>query len=128
MKARVALLVYVAAILVGTTVHDARLLALGLGIGADVGHDHLAAAFRDHELADAVVRPTGVIADHHQVTSTLLDQRVDQPVRRTNPHEAADHEHGSVGNQRCRLGDGHSSFQRTFLPPDFFNPPPDDLG
>jgi len=32
MRARIALLSYVAAILVGTTVHDIRLLALGLGV------------------------------------------------------------------------------------------------
>ena len=88
-------------------------LLLGLRVGADMRGDHLPERLGDDEKPDAVVGPRGVVADDGEVLAALADQFGDDAVRAADPHEAADHQHGSIGNHLGGLLDADRLLQAT---------------
>ena len=56
------------------------------------------------QLADANPWEGGVVTDHRQSTNPARDERVDDTVRRTDAHEAADHHAGPIRDERRRVG------------------------
>jgi hypothetical protein len=80
-------------------------LGLGLGVQPDVRGDHAGDRAGRDQLADAVARLGGVVGHEGEAPRAAGDDRVDHPVRRADPHEAAD-EHVSrrpVGDHRRRF-------------------------
>jgi hypothetical protein len=78
-------------------------LRLGFGVGAYVADDHLAQQPRADEFANAHTGFCGVVGDDGEALLALAHQFVDQPVGRAHAHEATDHQHRPVGDQRHRV-------------------------
>ena len=76
--------------------------------------NRLAKKLRAHELADTDARFCSVICNHCQITPSLADDLVHHAFRRTDTHEAANHQAGAVGNHGNSLIEGYSLH---FCPP-----------
>ncbi len=73
-------------------------LPLRLGIQADVRRHELLDQLRFDQAGDAETGTPGVVGDDRQVLAALAHELGDQPMRRADAHEAADHERRAVGD------------------------------
>jgi hypothetical protein len=75
---------------------------LGLGVEADVRGDDAGDAAGGDELADPAAGHRSVVGDDGEAAGAAGDQGVDEAVRGTDGHEAADQQRRAVGDQRGR--------------------------
>ena len=89
---------------------------LGFGIEADVRGDELDDRAGADQLADPLAGPGGVVGDHGQVLRAATNERVDEAMRRTGAHEAADEQRRAVGYQRRGCVGGYRGLHALPLP------------